>query len=280
MRRFASIVAGAAVLAAIPAPALADPPSRTGVQPGPLSECRRPTLACVRRVVRRMSTRWRTLHRSCDHRAVFALTYLRTTQGVLRTLRRDPGFFDDRKYLILEDVLFARLYFRAFDAWEGGRPGVPAAWRIAFRTNDRGDANGGQDVLLGMNAHIQRDLPYVLAKLGLRRPNGASRKPDHDRVNLVLGQVIAPIQAELARRYDPVFAAAPVDELATLGLLKSWREVAWRNAERLRAARTRAERRVVESQIGAYSRAWAALLAQPQQPGYRAVRDAHCRARH
>jgi hypothetical protein len=264
--------------------ALPPQPSGTEPQPQPVPGCRQPSLACVERVVREMTRRWEPLDRSCDHRAVFALTYLRTTEGFLDTLRADRHFFADFDYVVLEDVLFASYYFRAYDNWVRGQGFVPDAWQIAFTANAEKDANGGQDVLLGMNAHIQRDLPYVLAALGLRQPDGTSRKPDHDKVNRILTAVLDGVQDEMAQRYDPFFELsdlkpAPADELGALEALKSWREGAWRNAERLLRARTSAERAQVEQSIETYSRAWAESIAAGEQPGYRAQRDAHCQAR-
>jgi hypothetical protein len=261
------------------------PPQPTGShpQPRPQPGCPTASIRCIEGVVREMTRRWRPLDHRCDHRAVFALTYLRTTEGLLRTLRRNPSFFDDFRYIVFEDVLFASYYFRAFDRFAHGTGFVPDAWRIAFNTNARGDANAAQDVLLGMNAHIQRDLPYVLAELGLRKPDGTSRKPDHDKINRILSEVLDPIQHELAYRYDPFFSftdlPGPVDEFGALELLKSWREGAWRNAERLLNAHTAAERQQVAISIEAYSRAWAESIAAGRQPGYGAQRDAYCLAR-
>ncbi len=136
-----------------------------------------------------------------------------------------------------------------------------------------------------MNAHIQRDLPYVLARLGLRTRGGASRKPDHDRVNAILTRVLDPIQDELARRYDQSMdwgdlRPAPADELGALELLKSWREGAWRNAERLVNARTPAERRRVRDSIEVSSTVWAEFIRSFKPAGHRTLRDAHCRAFH
>ena len=259
-------------------------PASPDVQPGPAPLCETPSLRCVERVIAEMTRRWRPLDRSCDHRAVFALTYLRTTEGFLRTLRSDPDFFQDRDYVLVEDALFADYYFRAYDAYERGTGFVPEAWRIAFDANGSGDANAGQDVLLGMNAHIQRDLPYVLAEEGLAQPDGTTRKPDHDRVNEILTRVLDPVQDELARRYDRYFdltdaKPSPADEMGVLEMMKSWREGAWRNAERLLGARTPAERMQVEQSIEAWSATWARAIAAPQQPGYRAERDAWCGSR-
>jgi hypothetical protein len=35
---------------------------------------------------------------------------------------------------------------------------------------------GSGDLLLGISAHVNRDLPFVLASLGLVAPDGTSRK--------------------------------------------------------------------------------------------------------
>jgi hypothetical protein len=290
----------AAALVALAAPASADhhdlnlpwpallPPQETtsDVQPGPVPDCRRPTLQCVERVVREMTVRWRPLDESCDHRAVFALTYLRTTEAFLDTLRSEPDFFQDRDWVIWEDVVFADLYFRAFDRYEEGTAGVPEAWRIAFDAATRSrQTNAGQDVFLGMNAHIQRDLPYTLAAVGLRTPSGESRKPDHDKVNEILTRVLDPIEDEIAARYDDFFTYAdakpsPLEELTALEILKSWREGAWRNAERLLNARDEAERRAVQESIEQNAKIWAEAIRAGEVPGYGSVRDAYCQAQH
>jgi hypothetical protein len=294
----ASFACTAAAFALTAAPAAADhsnanlpwpehlPPQQvtTKVQPRPLRSCRRARLRCVLRVVARMTRRWQQLDAACDHRAVFALTYLRTTEAFLRTIREQRRFFRHRRWVIYEDVLFADFYFRAFDRYARGQR-VPDAWRIAFDAAAGGATNAGHDVFLGMNAHIQRDLPYVLAKVGLRTPGGRSRKPDHDRVNEILTTVIDPVEDEVAQRYDPVFTLAdakpsPVEELSALELLKSWREGAWRNAERLLNARSRAERREVAQSIETWSRIWAEAIRAGETPGYSAVRDPHCHAGH
>jgi Family of unknown function (DUF5995) len=267
----------------LPWPELLPPqPTSSEVQPGPVPGCSRPTLACVERVIREMTRRWQPLDSSCDHRAVFALTYLRTTEAFLQTLRDEPGFFEHRDWVIWEDVIFADLYFRAYDAYERGRP-LPEAWRIAFDAATQGETSAGHDVFLGMNAHIQRDLPHTLAQVGLRTPEGESRKPDHDRVNYILSRVLDPIEDEVAERYDPIFTLAdakpsPLEEFAALELLKSWREGAWRNAERLLNARTDAERRQVEESIEVNARVWAEAFRAGEIPGYSAVRDPHCAA--
>jgi hypothetical protein len=57
-----------------------------------------------------------------------------------------------------------------------------------------------------------------------------------------------------------------------------WREGAWRNAERLMNASTKAGRDEIQAQIEANAATWARFIAGPVMPGYRATRDDYCRA--
>jgi hypothetical protein len=86
------------------------------------------------------------------------------------------------------------------------------------------------------------------------------------------------------RRYDPMLGAFnepwnPIDNVAGLELVKTWREGVWRNAERLVNASTPTERRRVARQIEAHAAAWARALAVPAQRDYGSHRDAYCSAR-
>jgi hypothetical protein len=256
-------------------------PSSTDVQPGPVENCRRHRIACIDRVIDRLRRLRNRL--GCDHRAVFATTYLELTKQIREDLDRYPDLFRDRRYLFAEDALFANVYFDTFRAYARGED-VPDAWRIAHETAASGEVNAAQDMLLGINAHVQNDMPYVLAALGLRFPNGDSRKPDHDAGNEILARGYERVVRAVERRYDPLVAvtnspAHPLDDFAGLQLTQEWREMVWRNAERLTNARSDEERAQVAASIEAYAANWARGIAATPQPGYRASRDAYCKAR-
>jgi hypothetical protein len=269
-RLLAAALALAALLtgAARPAPAAADDPlfvEWSSLLPGltsgydPTSEnlCKRGHTACVDAVVREMARRFDPLASACHHNAVFAMTYLRTTEEYRRTIE-DPTFFSDTSFVNHEDAVFAEYYFRAYDDWaKGRRDAVPAAWLVAFDAAQGRQVSGSGNLLLGMSAHINRDLPYVLAGIGLVRPDESSRKPDHDKVNQFLNRVTQPVIAEAAARFDPTMDDSNMpgtfDETATLQMVVAWRETAWRNAERLASARTDAERAEVARSIEDYS---------------------------
>jgi hypothetical protein len=266
-----------------PAMAPPDPNDAPGTAPLTFDLCPSGKLACGTRTIDEMKSRWRGLDASCDHRAVFALTYLRTTQEYFRTVKHHHHFFSDRRWIEHLDAVFAQLYFRAYDRYVAGKR-VPGAWRVAFDTAASPNETGIGDLLLGMNAHIDRDLPYAIAHVGLVKPNGDSRKADHDKVNRFLDRVIDPLQKELARRYDRLFAdtdaePSPFDETAALAAVRSIRENAWRNAERLVNANGRQERQQVRDSIEAESTAGAETIRPANAaPGYGPMRDAYCQA--
>jgi hypothetical protein len=229
-------------------------------------------VARLRRLQRRLG---------CDHRAVFATTYLELTKTLRRVLRERPDFLRYPRYLYVEDALFANVYFRAVRADRRGKP-VADAWGIAFDAARSKDLGAAQDMLLGINAHVQNDMPFVLAALGLRTRSGASRKEDHDAINEVLDRAYADVVHAVRDRFDPQVGmtnsdSIPADDVAGLELVKEWREQVWRNAERLLNAKDDAERRQVAGQIKSNAANWARGIAAVEQSGYRGTRDGYCR---
>jgi Family of unknown function (DUF5995) len=296
MFRLVMLVAGLLLLA--PGAARAEDPPHvewTALLPGlttqfvPSSEndCTAGRTRCVDAVIREMRRRFDPLAASCDHDSIFALAYLRTTEEYRRTIE-DPTFFEDTAFVNHEDVVFARLYFDAFDAWHSGRrDAVPAAWAVAFQGADDRATPASGNLSLGINAHVQRDLPFALAAIGLVKPDGSSRKRDHDRVNEFLNRVTDDLYAEIARRFDPTIDDGDVpgtaDNAALFQIIPTWREIAWRNAERLVSANSAAERAQVAASIEAYAASQAEAIRNSSAYGplrNSAARDAYCSTHH
>jgi hypothetical protein len=256
--------------------------STNTVQPRGVPFCRRATMRCIDVEVKRLRRAQKRF--GCDHRGVFATTYLELTRELRDTLRTRPRFFQDVRYLYVEDALFANVYFNTVRDWNRGRT-IPDAWRIAFEAARDADVNAAQDMLLGINAHVQNDMPFVLAALGQRTRDGTSRKPDHDKMTEVLDSAYERVVRQVEDRFDPLMATTNAswtfaDDVAGLEMVKEWREVVWRNAERLLAAKDNAERARIADQIKQHAAWWAQGIANPvQAPGYRAQRDAYCNAR-
>jgi hypothetical protein len=260
-------------------PALESP---SNIQPGKVPNCRKATSRCVDVQIKRMKRLQREL--GCDHRAVFATTYLELTRQYRDDLSAGmKKQLMDLKYLYREVAVFANVYFESVKRNKRGQD-VPEAWRIAFDTARDGSVNAAQDMLLGINAHVQNDMPFVIAALGVRAKDGRSRKPDHDLVNDVLDRAYERVVRTVADRYDPFVNTTnapwnPGDDVAGLEMVKGWRENVWRNAERLVNASSDEERRRIADDIEARAADWARGMASFQTPGDRERRDSYCRER-
>ena len=237
--------------------------------------CRIGDPGCVRFVIHEMDNRFRKLARGCDHDAIFSLLYLRTTETFLATL--DSIGYDDPSAVVREDALFADYYFRAFDAFHGGGGFVPPAWQIAFNAAQQHSVQSQGNALLGFNAHIQRDLPFVLYDLYVR--GTLISHEDHTRVNDFLAQVDA--TAEVVDRFDPTFDDN-ADPAALFQLIVAWRELAFVNFVRLRDAPTAEARAAVAADIETRAAATATGIAQATAypaGSDSAPRDAFCELR-
>jgi len=250
------------------------------------NECARGTPLCMDAILNEMTARLERQAARCDHGAPFALMYRQVTHEVSRSVRaeayREPG------YVAHLDAAFATLYFRAADAWRAGRRAeVPRAWRLAFAAAARRELPAIGNMLLGMNAHISRDLPYALAGVGLRLPDGRDATPDAVAVNRDISRAQEPMLRDVAARFDP-----SVNELQRAGrlfdprqldrVIAEWRLEAIRNARRLLAARTAAERRGADIVIDANATTRALLIWRAtrfEDPAReRAPRDVYCAA--
>ena len=239
---------------------------------------------CVDATIKEMQRRFKPLGQGCDHNAIFALAYLRTTQAY-KWARDQDGFFNDTPWVNHEDAVFAKYYLNAYDAWAAGRRSdAPQAWLIAFDNAAAKRVSGSGDLLLGMSAHINRDLPIALAAIGIVTPDGQSRKLDHDKVDQFLNTVIEPLLAEAAARFDPdvfnIVTPYGVGYTGLFQLVQAWRELAWRNAELLVSAPTPEARALVQQDIetAAAAQANAIVAAYSYLPPVTTTvrRDAFC----
>ena len=249
-----------------------------GYEPGDPNPCKSGKPQCVDAVEKEMERRLAPLADSCSHNAMFAVLYLRVTDKIGQAVRRTDGFFDTPGYVGHVGGVFAQYYFDAFDAWTAG--GTNQAWQIALDAARNKEVNGLGNLMLGMSAHINRDLPYVLESIGLRKPDGSSRKPDHDKVNEVLYEAYLPAMQEAQRRFDPSVSADEQTAAFAMQAVIGWREEAWRWAERLSMATNPADRALVEQQIEARAAAEAHSLKTTFASSDHAERDAYCAVHH
>jgi hypothetical protein len=240
---------------------------------------------CVQSVAREMSKRLQPLSDTCSHSALFSLLYLDVTHHIYDAVTT-PGYFQVPGVISHEDALFASYYFNAFDNYsKGDLADTPYAWQVAFNAAAARSEQGIGNLLLGMNAHINRDLPFVLYRMGLFNSDGTSRKPDHDKVNSVLYAAYDEAVTEGAKRFDPSLAQyeGTTNDDSGIQTVIAWREEAWRNAEALASARDDTARAAIAQRIEQSANAEANLLAAAyaNPPGQTsASRDAYCAIHH
>jgi hypothetical protein len=195
-------------------------------------------------VVERMDEALAGLEAAGDPARHFLATYRDVTHAVGSAAA--AGRVEDPAWLARWDVAFADFYLDALAARRAGRP-VPGPWREAFGAG--AGLHPYQHVLLGMNAHINLDMPLSLlavvddtdaADSGLM----ASRRRDHH----ALDRVIAALVPAQARRLVAAAGAQaqpggldrllmPVSRQASRRLLRHGRREVWHNTAVLLAAR-------------------------------------------
>jgi hypothetical protein len=173
----------------------------------------------------------------------FALLYLRTTEGMRDA--NNAGEFSDPQFWDEEVIpTFAKYYLDAYAAWKrGDGRDVDPAWRIAFQA-DPDKLTCTQLIYLGINAHVNNDLAFVIDELGDRY-----LYPDHRHVDDVLAYRTRPVvYPEIERDLCPGLSAEAIPPTADRDIF-AWRQLAWDNAQRLESAPNRHARQVLAHQI-------------------------------
>ena len=257
-------------------PALAGP-----LDPRSSNVCMSGGLSCMPAVVAEMNDRIAAL--GCSHLAPFATMYRQVSVEVLRSV--DARRYTDPAYAAHLDAVFATLYFHALDSWRaGGRAAVPRAWRMAFSAAEHRRVSTFGDMLLGMNAHISRDLPYALASVGLRLGDGRDATGDIGAVNRDIQRATAPMLAQIRARYDPAVGPPPglpgwLRPSQVPAIIAHWRLEALANARDLLAAHGPAERAVIETRIDANAALRALLIWRATATRDASARDRYCATR-
>ena len=230
-----------------------------------------------------------------DSRSVFLRAYHIITGNVSNAINQQQDFdnpiFFDPEWIRLLSGKFATLYFASLEI-PSTRGTRERAWRIAhgMATNKRSSVV--QDLLLGINAHINYDLPVALCQ-NLKEhgdDKGASflqltkRKFDHDQVNNILIRSFDEISTAIPREFGGLMGVADlllgnIDETLTRHGLKYYRERVWWDGLSLLSAESEDERRLVMNRLDWESAKIAEIVAGENSSWVRAVNRMlkHCR---
>lgn len=190
----------------------------------------------------RMQQRLDTMPPGLAHRRQFLETYQRTTIAVGKALA-DAGF-EDPEWVEAWDVRFAEKFLDAHDADIDGRAAdVSRPWRLAFAAPP--ELPPIRHLLLGMNAHINYDLPQALLAVISDEQFGDEvlldrRRRDHERIDAILVSRVAAEDNEVKRAsalglLDRVIT--PLNRASSRHFLPEARRKVWHNTVELHQAR-------------------------------------------
>ena len=227
----------------------------------------------IEQVVARMRTELEPLEASGDVRRWFASTYLRTTLAVAEEI--EGGGFTDAQWVTDWDVAFADLYLDAIEADRTGNGQASKPWRVAFRTaREQPELPPLRHVLLGMNAHINYDLPQaLLAVITSEQFDDAEllerRSKDHAHVDEVLLARVSAEDDELLKAGPRTLLdrmLTPFNRTGTKRFLVEARRKVWANTKLLDAARRVSDTRYA-TRLGELEELSSAKLEELTAPG-------------
>ena len=193
-------------------------------------------------LIARMAALLEPLEADGDQRRYFHATYQRTTIAVADEIKR--GGFDDPEL----GGAVGRRVRRPVPGRPGGLAGRPAAVTALGRSRSAPppDLPALRHVLLGMNAHINYDLPQALLAVITDEEFGdaallARREADHQAIDGVLASRVGAEDDELTRVSGPPplldRLLKPFNRLGTQRFLREARAKVWANAIALNHAR-------------------------------------------
>lgn len=160
----------------------------------------------------------------------FAVLYKRGTLAVQRAVRR--GEFDDAEWIEQMDVMFAKRYFDALNAFfhpdRYDRAALTLPWEVAFLGQHNARATMLQHMIASLNAHICYDLGIAVVDLSANRLSEI--QPDFERINDIVSGQTETMLAVVQRRSPAVRWirwAIPGEGKFIRNILVKFREGAW-----------------------------------------------------
>ncbi|HLJ27037.1 MAG TPA: DUF5995 family protein [Candidatus Angelobacter sp.] len=165
----------------------------------------------------------------------FAALYRRVTRSVKEGI--DEGKFQNGPLMEKLDVTFANRYLTAYEQFRSGQA-TTLSWRLAFRSASAWYPLIVQQLLTGINAHINLDLGIAAAAVAPGEQL-AGLKTDFDQINAVLAGEVGTVEKEMAE-VSPLIGLLEKFGLRTETViinfsLQAARDYAWLEATKLAA---------------------------------------------
>lgn len=209
-------------------------------------------------IAARMQFLIQEFERGADRRAIFLSCYMMMTQNMLGAI--EAGDFYDQVWVYRLVHRFADYYFDGLTVYDLNEASTPAVWRFAHDAAGEPKMHVMQNLLLGVNAHVNYDLVLTLVELlepewkGLSAEQRQQRFSDYCKVNEVIGYTIDTVQDEVVERYSPRMDVVDkllgsLDEWFISELITCWRDEVWERAVGLMGTADDEERRRLVGQV-------------------------------
>lgn len=176
---------------------------------------------------------------SGDRRSIFLSCYRMMTENMHSAIQTGEFFDPDWVETLL--VHFANYYFSAVEYYDLNDEKIPPPWKVAFEAARRADLSVMQHLILGINAHINYDLVFVVVDMldnewrSLSAEKREQRHSDHRQVNHIISSTIDAVQDTIVETREPMWdildkLLGPMDEWLVSRLIADWREDVWERA--------------------------------------------------
>lgn len=217
----------------------------------------------------------RYFHEHNDFRAIFLRTYYIITLNVHAAIHqrgdyKNPIFFD-AGWVSTQASWFSSLYFKSLTTFDRD-PNSERAWKLAHGMAQAKTSTVVQDLMLGLNAHINFDLAYGTYLSLKQHGDGIDhlslprRKFDHDQINNVLARSMNQVDETLTRDYGGGISLLRrtlhgLDVIMSGTGLKYYRERVWWSAISFLTASDEEEEKLVHNKLDWESMQTAKLIA-------------------
>ena len=197
---------------------------------------------------------------AADASGYFPAMYARVTSAVDDAIA--AGRFADGSGM----ATFARTFAARYLVPRSGQPPVPGCWQAAWDVSADRHLLVVQHLLLGVNAHVNHDLPLVVVDLAGKRGDLEAMRSDFDSINTILAETQPRVMKDLglSSRWVNLAASLGGGRLFDFSLVVA-RGQAWRSAERLYHM-SPADRPDDVAELDRLVRVLAYLIAHPRTP--------------
>ncbi len=190
----------------------------------------------VETLLNRMNHNIECWENSCDNRQVFLRCYNMMSSNMYEAVKQNK--FSNAQWVTQLLVRFSEYYFEALDQYELVSPETPKVWKQVHDCTCQQKLHVLQNLLIGVNAHINYDLPLALYDClkrdwhNLDELTKIERKEDHETVNIIIAETIDAVQDDVIAPASPAMAMIDklmgrMDEWLLSRLITGWRGNVW-----------------------------------------------------